>query len=174
MAKFCGNCGAKLDDNARVCGHCGTPVAGAPTNITATHAHGQVVQKEQNNIAKRVILLVIAIIVIVLVVKLVSGVAGGNSIVGQWRSETNESLVFNKDGSCDAPFTYNAAWLEAADHYTVSDDGTLSMFGSRGSFTLTFEKVETEEEALESYEDLTYYISGDTLIIAQETYTRVG
>ena len=118
--------------------------------------------------------LVIAIIVIVLVVKLVSGVAGGNSIVGQWRSETNESLVFNKDGSCDAPFTYNAAWLEAADHYTVSDDGTLSMFGSRGSFTLTFEKVETEEEALESYEDLTYYISGDTLIIAQETYTRVG
>ena len=26
MAKFCGNCGAQLDDNAKVCGQCGTPV----------------------------------------------------------------------------------------------------------------------------------------------------
>ena len=28
MDKFCGNCGALLDDDARVCGQCGTPVEG--------------------------------------------------------------------------------------------------------------------------------------------------
>lgn len=28
MAKFCGNCGAPLDYDARVCGQCGTPVEG--------------------------------------------------------------------------------------------------------------------------------------------------
>ena len=26
MAKFCGNCGAKLDDDDKVCGQCGAPV----------------------------------------------------------------------------------------------------------------------------------------------------
>lgn len=25
MSKFCGNCGAQLDDSMRVCGYCGTP-----------------------------------------------------------------------------------------------------------------------------------------------------
>lgn len=27
MARFCGNCGAPLEPNARVCGQCGTPIA---------------------------------------------------------------------------------------------------------------------------------------------------
>lgn len=26
MSKFCGNCGAQLDDAAKVCGNCGTPL----------------------------------------------------------------------------------------------------------------------------------------------------
>ena len=174
MSKFCGNCGAKLDDDAKVCGHCGTPVSGTPTNVIGVNAHRPAMDRSHSNIIKWGAILIIAIIVILVVFKLLSGMTGGNSIVGKWRSETNESLVFNKDGSCDAPFTYNAAWLEAADHYTVADDGTLSMYGSRGDFTLTFEKVETEEEAMEAYEIPAYYLSGNTLIIGQETYTRVG
>lgn len=28
MARFCGNCGAQLDDDAKVCGQCGTPIDG--------------------------------------------------------------------------------------------------------------------------------------------------
>ena len=28
MAKFCGHCGAQLNDDARVCGYCGTPLGG--------------------------------------------------------------------------------------------------------------------------------------------------
>ena len=174
MAKFCGNCGAKLDVNARVCGYCGTPVAGAPTNVPGINVHGVARNRNSNNIIKWGALLVIVIIVILVAFKLFSGVTGGNSIVGKWRSETNERLIFYKDGSCDAPFTYNPGWLEEADHYVVEDDGTLYMFGSRGDFTLTFEKVETEEEALESYEIPAYYISGNTLIIGQETFARVG
>lgn len=31
MAKFCGNCGTKLEDNARVCSQCGTSVGGIIT-----------------------------------------------------------------------------------------------------------------------------------------------
>ena len=41
MAKFCGNCGAKLDEQAKVCGNCGTPVeklstAEKPSNMEKT------------------------------------------------------------------------------------------------------------------------------------------
>lgn len=32
MAKYCGNCGTKADDSARVCGNCGTPFADAGMN----------------------------------------------------------------------------------------------------------------------------------------------
>lgn len=34
MAKFCGNCGAQLDEDARVCGQCGTPIDGAQIKIS--------------------------------------------------------------------------------------------------------------------------------------------
>lgn len=33
MAKFCGNCGARLEDDAKICGKCGTPVEGVTTSI---------------------------------------------------------------------------------------------------------------------------------------------
>lgn len=34
MAKFCGNCGAKLDDNAKVCGMCGAMLTTSTPNIS--------------------------------------------------------------------------------------------------------------------------------------------
>ena len=33
MAKFCGNCGARLEDDAKICGTCGTSVEGVTTSI---------------------------------------------------------------------------------------------------------------------------------------------
>lgn len=33
MAKFCGNCGARLEDDAKICGKCGTSVEGVTTSI---------------------------------------------------------------------------------------------------------------------------------------------
>lgn len=48
MAKFCRNCGARLDDAAKVCGHCGTPVAhsnsktfSSPTSVASPN-RGQI------------------------------------------------------------------------------------------------------------------------------------
>jgi len=33
MSKFCGVCGAQADDDARICGQCGTPLDGAPAPV---------------------------------------------------------------------------------------------------------------------------------------------
>ena len=39
MAKFCGNCGAKLEDFMNVCGYCGTPCVPPVHTPTHTHTH---------------------------------------------------------------------------------------------------------------------------------------
>lgn len=95
----------------------------------------------------------------------------GNTIVGMWASEDNSDLVeFKDDGSCSAPFTYSAAWIESADKYTVKDDGTLILSSPSGHANETYEKTDNEEDALD--DSSLYYLSDDTLIIERDKYTR--
>lgn len=94
----------------------------------------------------------------------------GELLVGTWLSEYDDMVVFEDDGTCVAPFTYNASWWESAERYTVKEDGTLVLSSKTGHADDTYEKVDTEDEALED-ED-TYFVSADTLIIECETYTR--
>jgi uncharacterized membrane protein YvbJ len=56
MAKFCGNCGAQLDDNAVVCGNCGTPVNGKKID-----------DKKEKKVNKKVVGIIVSLIVVVLV-----------------------------------------------------------------------------------------------------------
>lgn len=93
-----------------------------------------------------------------------------NLLVGTWVSEYNEIVEFDKDGSCVAPFTYNASWWESAERYTVKADNTLVLSSREGHADDSFEYIESEEEALShsSY----YFVSKDTLIIDGEEYTR--
>ncbi len=95
-----------------------------------------------------------------------------NPIVGEWVSEDNEDILkFNDNGSCSAPFTYNAGWMESANNYAIKEDGTLVFSSNEGHANDSFEQVDTEEEALDNKD--TYYISGDILIIEKDKYTRV-
>lgn len=91
-------------------------------------------------------------------------------LMGTWLSEYNDMVVFEEDGTCSAPFTYNASWWESADRYTVKEDGTLVMSSETGHADGTYEKADTEEEALEN--KYSYFVSDDTLIIEGETYTK--
>lgn len=94
-----------------------------------------------------------------------------NAIVGTWVSENNDDILkFDDNGSCSAPFTYNAAWIESADSYTVKEDGTLVFSSDGGHANDSFKKVDSEEEALDDKNS--YYISGDILIIEKDKYTR--
>jgi uncharacterized membrane protein YvbJ len=64
MAKFCGNCGAPLDDNALVCGNCGTPVSGKPV----------VVDDGKKKTTKKTIGIIVSLIVVLAVVAVALGV----------------------------------------------------------------------------------------------------
>lgn len=91
-------------------------------------------------------------------------------LVGTWLSGSDEMVVFEEDGSCVAPFTYDGSWMESAEHYTVKESGKLIMSSESGHADATYKKVDTEEEA---YEDrYTYFVSNDTLIIHGEAYTK--
>src|SRR5699024_10333918 len=69
-----------------------------------------------------------------------------NQIIGSWVAEdSNDILQFNDDGSCSAPFTYNAGWIESADSYIIKDDGTLVFSSSGGHANDSFVKVDSEE-----------------------------
>lgn len=72
MAKFCGNCGAQMYDNARVCGYCGTPL-NEENNME--YGEGQLdsekvdcVKKGKNSKLIRRIAIVVAAVLLVLTV----------------------------------------------------------------------------------------------------------
>lgn len=66
MARFCGNCGAQLDDDARVCGQCGTPIDGEQGKIPGLKITDPEKKKKLvKRIKTAVVLLVVAIVAIV-------------------------------------------------------------------------------------------------------------
>lgn len=92
-----------------------------------------------------------------------------DSIVGTWVSDGGDIVIFEEDGTCTAPFTYNASWWESATNYAITDD-VLYLSSKEGHANEDYEKADSEEEALEKSN--TYYVDGDTLIIDGDTYIR--
>ena len=87
-----------------------------------------------------------------------------NSIVGTWSSDDGEEvLIFEKDGTCSVPFTYDGGWLESCDHYTIGDDGMLVLSSSKGNIDSERYTKQDSPEAVE--ENGGYYLSGDTLVL---------
>ena len=94
MAKFCGNCGAKMDDAARVCGNCGTPFAAAPAPAQAPYQpaaqmpyqppyqaqNGAAFQTAKKKDPKKIGLIAgagaAALVVLILIISLISGGSG--------------------------------------------------------------------------------------------------
>ena len=73
MSKYCGNCGAKMDDDARVCGNCGTPFAEMEIHSDSPKIKipkpSKMTPERKNKVKKGIIAIgVIAILVIVAIV----------------------------------------------------------------------------------------------------------
>lgn len=76
MAKFCGNCGSQLEDDARVCGYCGVMQAENPTIPGITDTIGNDKAKKIKDIVKKVIPAVLAVVVLVVGISVGSGFVG--------------------------------------------------------------------------------------------------
>lgn len=106
MAKFCGNCGAKMNDSAKVCGKCGTPVDPDFKNDNDGKK-----KKKFPKWGKWVILLLILIIGAVIALKIFSGNSYDHIVkevvevyeTGDIDSLMNDSSVlYMEDGGDDA------------------------------------------------------------------------
>lgn len=72
MAKFCGNCGAQMDDADKVCGQCGTPFAGAAISDSTP----AVKEKGNNKVVKLIVGVIVAIVAIVVIANIVGNYSG--------------------------------------------------------------------------------------------------
>ena len=95
-----------------------------------------------------------------------------NLLIGRWVSDENEIVEFREDGTCTAPFTYDAAWLESAERYTVKEDGTLVLSSTGGNVDASFRREESEDDLLEY--SASYFVSKDTFVIKGVKYTKTN
>lgn len=127
MAKFCGNCGAELEGNERVCGMCGKPIVGAQ------EIHGSDLQRKPVNkqkikkVMKTVIAIAIVVAVGVAALKIVPNFVGGRGLVRQVMSAyktydidtlvTLSSDVYYYGGEDEAELYFEYAVGEAIDYF---------------------------------------------------------
>lgn len=83
MSKFCGNCGSKMDDDARICGNCGTPYAGnsdykpvKQVKISGVNSMSPKKKKKIKLIAKLSTAAIVLIIVSVIAINIISSFTG--------------------------------------------------------------------------------------------------
>lgn len=87
MSKFCGNCGAQLDDSAKVCGYCGIALDNEPVNANAASIPGVVSEADKEKTAKVKKLIktgaiaVVAIIVLSVGFNIISSFTGYKGVV---------------------------------------------------------------------------------------------
>ena len=80
MARFCGNCGAQIDENAKVCGQCGTPVEDS-TKMPPVKVVDSEKKKKNKKIFKAMIALALVAVVAVTAINVVSKFTGYNGLL---------------------------------------------------------------------------------------------
>lgn len=76
MAKFCGNCGAQMEDGARVCGYCGTPFEGMSPRTPAAHYTDPEKRQKTKRTATRVVAALLAVVIVAVGVMTVTSLTG--------------------------------------------------------------------------------------------------
>ncbi len=79
MAKFCGHCGAPLDDDARVCGRCGSPVDDG--GIPGVRVVDPERQKKRSKQIKTAVALLIVVILVFAGIGIVRSLTGTNGLI---------------------------------------------------------------------------------------------
>ena len=81
MAKFCGNCGAQMDDAAKVCGNCGTPFAGAAPVHYDDPEKKALQQQKRKAAVKKYGVIGALILVVIIAISIISANTGSNGML---------------------------------------------------------------------------------------------
>ena len=144
MAKFCGNCGAKLDDDAKVCGQCGTPLDGASTNISGLKVVDPEKQKKVKKAVKLAAVLAALVVVAVIALNIASKYTGYNGLLRKvMTAYENYDIDTLVSLSSDMYYYGEEDWVEYYFEYTVGNN--LDSFESSvgHSYKLSYEVDET-------------------------------
>lgn len=117
---------------------------------------------------KKVCALVLAIVLLIAL----TACGGGSSIVGTWVSnDGGDVLIFERNGTCSVPFTYDAGWWESCDRYFVDGKGTLVLSSSKGN--IDAKRYRRAKDPNDVRQNGGYCISGKTLVIFDYRTLRV-
>ena len=123
MSKFCGNCGAELTDDAKVCGQCGTPVERVSANIPTPKIVDPEKQKKTKKRIKLLGGLVVLAVVAVIAFNIVSKYTGFNGalrkVMKAYEGYDIETLV---SMSSDVYFYGTEDWVEYYFEQSVGED----------------------------------------------------
>lgn len=123
MAKYCGNCGAELVDNAKVCGQCGTPVDGIPTRVSGLKSVNHQKQKMIKKKVKRIGFFVIIIVVAMIGFNIASKCIGYNGLLRKvMTAYENYDIDTLVSLSSDMYYYGEENWVENYFEYSVGDD----------------------------------------------------
>lgn len=129
MAKFCVNCGAQMEDEDRVCGQCGRPIAGAVNPAPTANVTSKI--KGGNNIIKLIIAIVAAVVVLVIAVSVITSFTGYKRTINKMVKalQGNDVATLESLASSISEETYGA-WFgdDLYDYYDDAVSDTLDKY----------------------------------------------
>lgn len=82
MAQFCTNCGAQMDDNATVCGNCGTALSAPAGGVNVNAAANAVKDIKKKVPMKLVAPIAGGVVAVILLIVIISAIASGSGVKG--------------------------------------------------------------------------------------------
>lgn len=126
MAKFCGNCGAQMGDDDKVCGQCGTPFAGSSVADKSAAK-----EKNSNKIVKLIIGVIAAIVVAVIIANVAGNFTGYKATIKKMVKalQNDDMSTLESLASSVSEETYGA-WLgdDVYDYYDDMISDTLDKY----------------------------------------------
>lgn len=150
MAKFCGSCGAQLDDSAKVCGKCGTPLGGNALNGVKNMAAkvpgldkvtSKVTSADKQTLKKYGILggaAIAALIVVIIIISTIVNSTGTNGL-------TKKYMKVLKDGDGDAYFEMLSSYWEDRADYEKDEDYEDNKIDTFENYAEMFDEYFKEE-----------------------------
>lgn len=178
MAKYCGNCGAQMDDSVRICGNCGTPFESSTTLPRMTYVDPEKKKKTRRKIMKTFKIcawLFCLMLVAVITFQIVFAFTGSNGllrkVMAAYEDYDISTLVFL---SSDMYFYGKEDSIEAEDYYSNYVGYSLDAFESAvgHSYKISYEVNEiytvSERKLAGMIEEIKYnYPDFDTDVITK-------
>ena len=172
MAKFCGNCGAPMADNERVCGQCGYPVDMSPKSSPVKIVDPEK-KKKRKKLIQLVVLLVLVVVVVATVINVITKFTGCNGLVRKVMAAYEEYDIESLISLSSDIYFYGSE--DYPEYYFENAVGTtLDYFESSvgHNYRLTYEINETyqmsERRTNETLEEIEYSYSDFDVSIIEE------